>query len=121
MSTPPPGNLDRQMNARRIDLDMSWGEVADAAGLSESGLRAVRTGRNNASDLTKRRIENALGWVEGSVDDIGAGGRATVKRDEVEQLRAEIAELRAEVKRLTAKRKRSVPESSGRNLADTDG
>lgn len=77
MSTAPPEDLDQHMNARRIELRMTWREVAEAADMSESGLRAIRKGRNPASDLAKGRIEWALWWEAGSIDAILEGGEPT--------------------------------------------
>jgi hypothetical protein len=73
----PSGRLDEAMDARRLDLDLNWDEVATAAGIALATLRAIRRGANRPSRLTKRRIENALQWEPGSIDAIFAGGGPT--------------------------------------------
>jgi hypothetical protein len=72
--TSPHDRLDDAMDARRLDLDLRWREVADRARLNEATLRAIRVGRNKPSQLAKRRIEEALQWASGSVDAVMAGG-----------------------------------------------
>lgn len=64
--------LDGAMEQRRIELGMSWKEVAEAASVSVETLTALRKGRTNARNanpLTKRGIERGLRWAAGSFDD----------------------------------------------------
>lgn len=56
---------------------MTWADLAREFGVSESGLRNIRVGRNEPSDLTKHRIEEALGWEPGSVEAVLDGGDPT--------------------------------------------
>jgi transcriptional regulator with XRE-family HTH domain len=70
--------LDAAIKDRRLELGLSWKEVARAADISEATLRAIRNGANEPSDLTARGIERALGWAPGSVERILSGGRPGV-------------------------------------------
>lgn len=77
MPTPPPHRLDEHMDARRLDLRMTWREVADAASISPETIRAVRRGDNVPGDITRRGLEDALRWEPGSINRILAGGDPT--------------------------------------------
>lgn len=80
MSTPHE-RLDQAMSDRRVELRLSWRDVAAAAEMSEAALRAIRRGRYQPSRITKRRIEDALRWMTGSVDEILTGGEAASSED----------------------------------------
>ena len=80
MPAPPPHRLDEYMDARRLDLRMTWREVADAAGISPETIRAVRRGDNVPGDITKRGLEDALHWERGSIDSILDDGSPTPLR-----------------------------------------
>lgn len=66
--------LDRVMNQRRVELRMSWRDVAQAAGISEAALRTIRRGRHTPTDLTAAHIEDALQWQPGTLQRILTGG-----------------------------------------------
>jgi transcriptional regulator with XRE-family HTH domain len=66
--------LDAAIADRRLELGLSWKEVAQAADISEATLRAIRNGANEPSALTARGIERALGWTAGSVERVLDGG-----------------------------------------------
>ena len=68
-----PHRLDAAMDARRLDLHLSWRDVAREADISYETLRAVRRGENSPSPLTTRDIERALHWAAGSVDAVLGG------------------------------------------------
>lgn len=68
--------LDAAMNARRIELGLSWDEIAAQAGVSTAFLREYRKGRKGARDLTKALLEDALKWKRGSLEELAAGGHA---------------------------------------------
>lgn len=70
----PSDRLDKAMEGRRLDLGLSWNDVAVAAKVSIATLRAIRRGTNQPSQLTKRRIDEALRWASGSVDALMTGG-----------------------------------------------
>jgi transcriptional regulator with XRE-family HTH domain len=67
------------MDERRVELRMSWRDVAQAAGVSEAALRTIRRGRHDPKDLTAAHIDDALQWPAGTLRLIlkGGGGRAT--------------------------------------------
>jgi len=73
----PFQQLDDAMNRRRVQLRMNWREVADAAGISYTALRAIRKGEYRPAELTARRLDDALQWMPGSVYAILAGGEPT--------------------------------------------
>ena len=66
--------LSRIMEDRRLDLGLSWREVASRAEVSYEALRALRTGTGGIRPLTARQIDSALEWVPGSVQAIMDGG-----------------------------------------------
>jgi hypothetical protein len=65
------------MDARRLDLKLRWNQVAAIAKVHEATLRAIRAGTNRPSQLTGRRLEDALQWSHGSIDSILNGGEPT--------------------------------------------
>ncbi|MCX4676753.1 helix-turn-helix transcriptional regulator [Streptomyces sp. NBC_01433] len=69
--------LDGEMNARRLQLGMAWKEVATAAGISYETLRAVRKGQTSGAPLTLRKLEQALRWMQGSINRVEQGGKPT--------------------------------------------
>jgi len=72
-----PTKLAHVMNERRVELRMRWDEIATAAKITTAHLRKFRSGEAGVSDLTKARLEDALGWQPGSVDALLAGGNPT--------------------------------------------
>ncbi len=71
----PRKRLDEHMNLRRIDLGLTWAQVAERAdNFTVQGLHGVRKGTGEIRDLTKARIEKALLWAPRSVDAILGGG-----------------------------------------------
>jgi hypothetical protein len=73
----PHERLDQFMNERRLELRMRWDAVASSAGIADVTVRAIRRGDNQPSELTQRRIEDALRWEYGSIATILAGGEPT--------------------------------------------
>jgi hypothetical protein len=65
------------MDERRAELQLTWNEVAEKAGITREGLRRTRVGTGHIRSLTKHGIEKALAWERGSVDTILAGGEPT--------------------------------------------
>ncbi|GAA3222964.1 helix-turn-helix transcriptional regulator [Actinocorallia longicatena] len=76
----PHERLDQAMEARRLDLRLSWAQLARDADISPQALRAIRRGEYRPSKLTARDLDDALKWQRGSVETVLAGG-------EPEQLR----------------------------------
>ncbi|MFG2516005.1 hypothetical protein [Streptomyces sp. NPDC048584] len=64
---------DAAMNRRRLDLGMTWRQVAAAANISYETLRAVRKGDTAGGELTLSSIERALRWAPGAFAAIDAG------------------------------------------------
>ncbi len=62
------------MDQRRLDLRLTWREVAETGGISYEALRAARNGEGGMRPLTQAAIENGLQWERGSVARILAGG-----------------------------------------------
>lgn len=106
--------LDRAIDARVIDMGISYVELAERAGISDVSLRNYRKGRGNLRPRNQRKLENALGWAPGSIAAILAGdepaasdgGTESVTADE---LRQEIADLKDEVANLDVKHERNRP------------
>lgn len=71
--------LSRFMEERRAQLNRSWTELANRAGISESKFRDIR---NNESSVFKveyaEDIEVCLGWGPGSVISVIGGGDPTI-------------------------------------------
>ncbi|MGW1035050.1 helix-turn-helix domain-containing protein [Streptomyces antibioticus] len=64
---------DTAMNRRRLDLGMTWRQVAAAAGVSYETLRAVRKGDTAGGELTLSSIERALRWAPDAFEAIDSG------------------------------------------------
>lgn len=117
-------SLGEWMDRRRVELRLTWREVAERADLSIAGLNAIRNGTRNPTDLTRRGIEEALGWGGGSVTAVLAGGKPTTATrlyehefhgdvaapaDEVEKIRQLLEEA---LRRLAVLQDRVVPQGS---------
>lgn len=68
--------LDALMDRRRLDLGHNWKAIIDDAGVSYQTLSQLRKGRPVA-DVTVARVEQALRWAPGSIQDILDGGNPT--------------------------------------------
>lgn len=69
-SLKPHERLDQAMNVRRLQLGLTWDDLADKAGITSAGLRAIRSGKNRGRELTRRKIDAALQWEAGTLDAI---------------------------------------------------
>jgi len=58
------------MERRRLDLGLTWREVAEAGNISYEVIRAIRHGNGQIRPLSKRGIEVGLHWESGSVQDV---------------------------------------------------
>jgi len=94
--------LDREIDAARLDLGLSWVELAAQARVSDVSLRNFRKGRGNPSPLSKRRIEDVLGWGHGSIDAVLAGGELIPVQPAVEDLAARVRDLEAQLAEMQA-------------------
>lgn len=77
----PYERLDEAMEARRLQLRVNWRQLADAAGISYTALRAIRRGDYRPTALTARGLDEALQWTPGSVFAILDGGDLTNLED----------------------------------------
>lgn len=73
----PFERLDEAMNRRRLELRMNWRQLAEAADISYTALRAIRRGEYRPTELTAQALDEALQWEPGSVLAILDGGDAT--------------------------------------------
>lgn len=73
----PFERLDQAMNQRRLELRLNWRQLAEAAGISYTALRAIRKGDYRPTELTAQDLDRALQWVPGSVYAILDGGDPT--------------------------------------------
>jgi hypothetical protein len=62
------------MDERRLELRLTWQDVAERGGISLRALANARTGDAEIRPLTQAGIEVALKWERGSVTRILAGG-----------------------------------------------
>lgn len=104
--------LDRAIEDRAIALGLNFVQLAERAGISDVLLRNLRKGRGNLPRAVNiRRLENALGWVPGSLVAVLNGGDpelvdtgpAAKDGDTVEQLRQLISDTEDELKWLSPK------------------
>src|SRR5690606_42098690 len=65
-----PTRRSSDLDRRRSELGMKWGDVLAVSGLSDQTLLTARTKNATLLGLTKARIEKALQWEPGSVDAI---------------------------------------------------
>ncbi|GAA2092541.1 hypothetical protein GCM10009780_37320 [Actinomadura alba] len=123
------------MDARRLELGLTWDQVAALSGVHRETLRTIRRGTGDIRSLTKSGIEKALQWAAGSIDAILAGGDPTpiepprepdrppaperemspIERELLERIRrheAELERLREEDRALREKLDRLLGESN---------
>ena len=62
------------MERRRLDLGLTWREVAEAGNISYEVIRAIRNGNGQIRPLSKHGIEVGLKWEAESVQRILDGG-----------------------------------------------
>jgi transcriptional regulator with XRE-family HTH domain len=102
--------LDHAIEARTVELGISYVELAQRAGISDVSLRNFRKGRGNLRLRNQRKLENALGWAPGSIAAIlGNGEPATADEPTVEELEQEIADLKDEIEHLEVRYERNRP------------
>lgn len=122
--------LDRAIEDRAIELGLNFVQLAERAGISDVTLRNLRKGRGSLPRAVNlRRLENALGWVPGSlvatldghdpelVDERQSGEPSS----SAERLRTLIAETQEELRHLSPKyesNRASLTAHLERRLAD---
>lgn len=65
--------IDAAMDAARIDLGLTWQEIADRAGIGTSSLNRFRRGIGPRTAEMTAKIERAYRWPRGYLDAIAAG------------------------------------------------
>lgn len=68
------------MNERRLELGLTWRQVAAAAQVSYEALRAIRRGGYRPAELTARRLDEAFQWESGSTIAALDGGDPVPRR-----------------------------------------
>jgi hypothetical protein len=71
--------LDQLMEARRIDLGMTWVEISERAGYSTHHVWCIRKGKARINVDAKVKIERAMSWPAGTVDAILTGAQINPK------------------------------------------
>lgn len=101
----PHERLDKVMNARRLELRMTWRELAQAAEVSYEALRAIRKGDYRPAELTARALDEALQWMPGSVYAVLDGGEPVTVETQasLEQAASEHADGRAAAREAEAR------------------
>ena len=76
MPARPPSRqrLADLMERRRLDLGLTWREVAEAGNISYEVIRAIRNGNSQIRPLSQHGIEVGLRWAGGSVQSVLDGG-----------------------------------------------
>lgn len=72
------------MEARAVELGLTWSDVARISGVDRETLRKMRFGlggRRGFAPITKRVVEDALQWRHGSIDTVLANGDPTIRDD----------------------------------------
>lgn len=120
--------LDEALDSRRLDLGLSWVQLAALAGVSDVSMRNFRKGRTAPGSLSKRRIEDALRWAPGSIDAVLEGkeptladGGAAPARATPQEIRQLIAEAQDELRWLNPKyesTRRVISERLERQIAE---
>lgn len=72
MEITPEGRsrLDGFMDAQRLELGLTWRQVAARAGISYEVIRGLRTDATGVRPLTLRQLDGALEWVPGSASRV---------------------------------------------------
>ncbi|MGV9666978.1 helix-turn-helix domain-containing protein [Nocardia niigatensis] len=76
--TTPLEHVGREVQRRRLELGMDPTTLARTAGVDTKTTRALEAGERWPRDMSRLKIEKALGWTAGSLDKVRAGGRATL-------------------------------------------
>ena len=68
MEITPEGrsHLDHHMDQRRLELGLTWRQVASRAGVSYEVIRGLRADATGVRPLTLRQLDGALEWIPGS-------------------------------------------------------
>ncbi|WP_116044038.1 hypothetical protein [Amycolatopsis palatopharyngis] len=83
------------LDQRRIDLDFSWEEVAEGAGMTTVNLRRIRNNKGGLPGRTKRKLQTALKLCDGAIDSLMAGYPGNLEPDSPEWRDAALQATRA--------------------------
>lgn len=93
--TEAANRLGAALEARRIQLGMSKAELARRAHISESYVYKAISGTVQLGQDACRRLDGALGWPTGTIEEIVAGGEppadAVSDPDRLARLEAQLA------------------------------
>ena len=73
----PDSAFGRLMDDQRNELGLLWEDVAELSGLSRQTIYDIRKGKTDYRRMrsrTKHRLELALQWKRGSIDEVHANG-----------------------------------------------
>lgn len=73
------GRVWDHIDAARVELDLTWDELAERSGVARATFYNIQSGRTPAK-LTRKKIEDAVGWSRGSIAKIMRGEEPTAKR-----------------------------------------
>lgn len=76
------GRLDHAMNQQRLELDLTWKEIAERAGMTEFHLQRIRAGKVRLTERAARKIDRAMGWEPDSAQATWDGGSPKVAKHE---------------------------------------
>ncbi|MFE3196231.1 hypothetical protein ACFXHA_45050 [Nocardia sp. NPDC059240] len=76
--------VGREVQRRRLGLSMDPTTLARNAGVDTKTTRALEAGERWPRDMSRLKIEKALGWSAGSLEQIRAGGKPTELQDAAE-------------------------------------
>lgn len=71
-------DVGKLVKERRLQLKMSTPELARVAGVDPKTVRALESGERWPQDTSRAKIEKALGWAAGSLDDYAGGGQLRI-------------------------------------------
>lgn len=85
-------NLANRINERMAERGLSQAGLARLANVSDATISSLCLGKPKAyRRLTFRMVENALGWLSGSIDDVLAGGKPRTLLGEYQELEEFVA------------------------------
>jgi transcriptional regulator with XRE-family HTH domain len=68
------------VKARRGVLELSQRDLSKKAGVDVTSIQQIESGaRERLQERTKAKLEDALGWVAGSIDHVLSGGEPTLR------------------------------------------
>lgn len=110
-----------EVDARRIDLGLRWGELEDAADVSETTFRKMRaSGTPLTNELKRRSLCRALKWPTNQLDRLLAGEPPVETATEAPEPPDALAEIHAALQAANAKAE-ALARRFGLMFRDEDG